>query len=131
MTRRDAALRALSARFAIALVGAFLLLALVAAGAARAECFAPEWQAEAYRDAVLAAAEGARYGELTDEERRRFLAAYNDAKPRTAVMCQRIGFFEHPKAATVMVVFIEDGCVWATGILPRALFFAMAQRGGV
>lgn len=96
-----------------------------------AACFAPEWRAETYRDAVLATTEGARYGELTDAERRNFLHAYNTAGPPTAVMYQRIGFFEHPKAATVMVAFIEDGCVWTTGVLPRTLFFAMSQRGGV
>jgi len=93
-----------------------------------ATCFAPEWQAEAYRDAVLAITEGARYDELTETERRSFLAAYNTARPPTGFLYERIGFFEHPRAASVMVAFIENGCVWTTGIMPRALFFAMARR---
>jgi hypothetical protein len=127
-------------RILLALASAFLLIGCATPGDVAptdgtlapnhpaSACFTPEWQAEIYRDAVLAMAEGTRYGELTDAERRNFLAAYNTAGPPTGVMYERIGFFEHPKTHSVMVAFIEDGCVWTTGVLPRALFFAMARR---
>lgn len=117
-------------RVLFALASASLLIGCVALAPdpEPSACFAPEWRAEAYRDAVLATTEGTRYDELTEAERLSFLRAYNNSRPPTGVLYERIGFFEHPHASSVMVAFIEKGCVWTTGVLPRALFFAMASR---
>jgi hypothetical protein len=93
-------------------------------------CFAPEWEIGAYRAGVEARAPDAVYAELTEPERRAFLAALNSMHPPTGFLYDRVAFFHRPGHPGVLVVYAQGGCVWNVSAVSKAAFLAMSQRGG-
>ena len=107
-----------------------LAVALLLSGCAVPDCFAPEKELSVYQDNVLSANAGIAYNELTDAERRNYLHALNTIPPQTGLMYERIGFFSHENSPLVLVVHVENCCVWGDGMMKRTVFFGAAQRGG-
>lgn len=62
---------------------------------------------------------------LTEPERLRFLGTYNNTEPVSDRNPERIEIFSRPDYATVVVVFVEDGCVTLTAWMMRALVEAI------
>ena len=58
---------------------------------------------------------------MTVDERLRFLWTYNRTPPLTDVNPQRIELFTRAHLPTMVVVFVEDGCVTLTAVMFRAL----------
>ncbi len=67
---------------------------------------------------------------LADDERLRFLRAYNNTPPVTDRNPERIEVFSRPNHPAVVVVFVEDGCVTLTALMPRALVESMISPTG-
>jgi hypothetical protein len=103
---------------------------LLAGGAAPQACFAPDREIAAYRDRVVSSADGIKYAELTDAERKNYLHMLNSIPPYTAMMYEEIGFFSIDGSDVVLVVHVERGCVWSDGVMRRATFDRVSQRGG-
>ena len=93
-----------------------IALVLLLAGCANIEpraCFAPEWEWANYRAKIEFHVPNAKWVELTESERKRFLAEMNATDRPTGIMYDRIGYFRHPTAHYVVMAFIVGDCVWA------------------
>ncbi len=67
---------------------------------------------------------------MSAEERIRFLRAYNNTPPVTDRNPERIEIFSRPDHPAVVVVFVEDGCVTLSALLPRALVESVISPTG-
>lgn len=67
---------------------------------------------------------------MSAEERLRFLRAYNNTPPVTDRNPERIEIFSRPNHPAVVVVFVEDGCVTLTAMMPRALVESVISPTG-
>ena len=67
---------------------------------------------------------------LADDERLRFLRAYNSTAPVSDRNPERIEIFSRPDHPAVVVVFVEDGCVTLTAVMLRALVESVISPGG-
>lgn len=67
---------------------------------------------------------------LTEAERLPFLSTYNNIPPVTDRNPERIEIFSRPGHPAVVVVFVEDGCVTLTALIPRAPVESMISPTG-
>lgn len=67
---------------------------------------------------------------MVDDERLRFLRAYNNTPPVTDRNPERIEVFSPPNHPAVVIVFVEDGCVTLTALMPRALVESVISPTG-
>ncbi len=67
---------------------------------------------------------------MTEEERIRFLRAYNSTPPVTDRNPERIEIYSRPAHVLVVVVFVENGCVTLTALMFRSLVEDLISSGG-
>jgi hypothetical protein len=67
------------------------------------------------------------YRLLNDHEKKNFIYHHNRLPPPTAMMFDKIGIFYIPGYQRMLVLFIEDGCVWSKTIMLESVFNSLIK----
>lgn len=91
---------------------------------------APQLEWSAWLKDVEAWNEGVTRRAMTDDERIRFLGAYNDIPPVLDRNPERIEIISRFGDPQVIVVFVKNGCVTLTAVMFRALVESVVSPTG-